>query len=401
MRAPGVEVPEWLVALIGRLLEKSPDKRPATMDDVLRALADGAARSDLEPSRRTSSSALTPSPSSLSQPSLAPRSRRGPPFVLAGVLASATALALFLTVWYRFIWHQFCSNIPCLSIPAKLRQPLVPWLTPISNMDRLYHTMTNDSGSAYLRRNGQWTHHLPIVQRRPSRSTVAYSQRGRHIPRPPSHECYPLLLTTNLIGKKVVGKIHKRTPTIKHTNLQAYLQSLPTWEAQLFSKITITDEFIQLVSTTSSSRLFLVSDGSVKNGQGTYGWCIASSNENLADGSGFAYGDHQWMASSRAEAFGKLTASRLLQHDFHYFNTPIPALQFTIVSLCDNKSCNKRLMSLRDKPTQHDLADWLLRLRLLRQLKMTSFEMEHHFCDDSASASLAVTSQPNSFKIKL
>jgi len=107
------------------------------------------------------------------------------------------------------------------------------------------------------------------------------------------------------------------------------------------------------VSTTSSSRLFLVSDGSVKNGQGTYGWCIASSKGNLEDGSGFAYGDHQCMAFSRAEAFGKLTASRFLQHAFHYFNTPILALQFTIVSLCDNKSCKKRLMSLRNKPNQH------------------------------------------------
>ncbi len=86
--------------------------------------------------------------------------------------------------------------------------------------------------------------------------------------------------------------------------------------------------------------LILVSDGSVRNNRGAFGWVLAlPDGTRLAEGQGPAYG-HE-ISLFRAEAYVMLSALRYIHHIAKHYNVPLP-LKFRLC--CDNKGLIERVM---------------------------------------------------------
>ena len=68
--------------------------------------------------------------------------------------------------------------------------------------------------------------------------------------------------------------------TIYPQTFSEFLDSLEQWESELFSrwKLTLTTTITQVLMSIREEDIIIASDGSVKNGIGTYGWVIATKN---------------------------------------------------------------------------------------------------------------------------
>jgi hypothetical protein len=87
-------------------------------------------------------------------------------------------------------------------------------------------------------------------------------------------------------------------------------------------------------SIIQSDATYMVSDGRLVNGYGSFGWIIANESE-LIKGRGKAEGFQELMQSFRAEGYGMLAALQYLWHAFKYSNIT-PATPKTINCCCKN-----------------------------------------------------------------
>ena len=116
---------------------------------------------------------------------------------------------------------------------------------------------------------------------------------------------------------------------------ETYRATLQPWEQNLMKHITILcgeDELKHMLSSTDTI-LNCVSDGSVANSIGTYGWVLAIKGNHLVSGYGGVPGFP--LSSLRSEACGKLAWLTWLVHYSTFHNVTIHC---KIMSYCDNKA---------------------------------------------------------------
>jgi hypothetical protein len=89
-----------------------------------------------------------------------------------------------------------------------------------------------------------------------------------------------------------------------------------------------------------SEQTYMVSDGGMVNGYGSYGWIIAN-DDKLTRGQGEAEGAEELMQSFRAEEYGMLAALRYIVHAFTYTDN-WPETNKTIHMYCDNLALVQR-----------------------------------------------------------
>lgn len=138
----------------------------------------------------------------------------------------------------------------------------------------------------------------------------------------PTSTCIPVKVHIRLDGtitlthqpKRVPGKL----PTIPrpHKTFQSYISSLPAWEKWLLEGITMHHhpyEIMHLLSKMDPTKsALLVSDGSQKGNQITYGWVFGTSEHVVyAEHSGSGHGEP---TSHRAECWGMLSGVLFLHH---------------------------------------------------------------------------------------
>jgi hypothetical protein len=120
-------------------------------------------------------------------------------------------------------------------------------------------------------------------------------------------------------------------PTIK--DFPSYIQALPAWEKQMLENFKEVDHqgppLIQLLQTQGGlSKLTIGSDGGAIphgpfKGYGSLGWCICTKHTLLWRGQGPVRG-YPDNPSFRTEAYAMLTFLRLIIHQYHFWEVPIP-----------------------------------------------------------------------------
>ena len=135
-------------------------------------------------------------------------------------------------------------------------------------------------------------------------------------------------------------------PTRKPTSLRALIDNLPEHLRRALGEITIPeDEFSSLAYQVSTGRAILVSDGSVKRGQGSSAWRIAfrrSARQCDAHAAAPCDGDPSTMSSYRAELNGLLGGLIFTTLLLRYHQFPIPE-DGTFEVHCDNTSAIEAL----------------------------------------------------------
>jgi hypothetical protein len=231
--------------------------------------------------------------------------------------------------WKRFLQAQ------CRAPQFTLHQPLGAWIeTPSQQQWIAYYDSSSDRIHACM--DGRWhiyPHH--------TKHRRYWACNGSPIP---SESDKTSLIPLDIIAihqhsihVSIPGHI---TPSTVQTNLAEpntwndYVSSLHTWENNLIKNVqhtsTTTLQHILLQATT----LFIVSDGSVKADQGTFGWVMASNNEVICTNHGQLPSNS--MNSFRAECGGILSWLVLLRHYTKYFR--ITQSPCTIKPYCDNST---------------------------------------------------------------
>jgi hypothetical protein len=123
-----------------------------------------------------------------------------------------------------------------------------------------------------------------------------------------SNQILPVLHTGYRVTKQP-AKSQQDTPEISELDsFNKYIESLQDWERNLLRKIGNTrnvDDMVQ--SIIQSDTAYMVSDGGLVNGYGSFGWIIANETE-LIKGRGKAEGLQDLMQSFRAKGYGMLAA---------------------------------------------------------------------------------------------
>jgi hypothetical protein len=121
-----------------------------------------------------------------------------------------------------------------------------------------------------------------------------------------------------------------------------YIDQLEDWERNLLrttGNVRDTKDITTRIIT--SDKTYMVSDGGMANGYGSYGWIIANEDE-ITKGSGEAEGAKELMQSFRAEGYGMLAALRYILHAFKYTDN-WPEKATTIHMYCDNLPLIQRI----------------------------------------------------------
>jgi hypothetical protein len=121
-----------------------------------------------------------------------------------------------------------------------------------------------------------------------------------------------------------------------------YVDQLDDWERNLLRTTGNIRDTAEITSQIIlSDKTYMVSDGGMINGYGSYGWIIANDDE-ITKGRGEAEGAQHLMQSFRAEGYGMLAALRYLLHAFTY-TTNWPTNNKTIHIFCDNLALIQRI----------------------------------------------------------
>jgi hypothetical protein len=211
-------------------------------------------------------------------------------------------------------------------------------------------------------------------------------------------------------------------PTPVYHTFHAYLQSLDTWETELFADITMhrrETELIDLMVNTQPGeveganvaigtkfQLIGVSDGSVMRFS-TFGWvcCLATGEEEIVACAGPVFGAKP--SSFRAEAYGMLSLVRFLYRLFKYYNR-MEELQ-TLFG-CDNKGLLQRTQSLTNQsfanPSTTMAPDWDIVQAIVHTFRLLPVlpEITHvkgHQDDTEALANLSFLARSNCAADKL
>jgi hypothetical protein len=108
---------------------------------------------------------------------------------------------------------------------------------------------------------------------------------------------------------------------------------LPAWEKRILTNVTELDDMRSRLGTTE---ITMACDGSVIEGNGSFGWAIGSESTTYWEGNGPADGSPLCMSSQRAELTGMLAGLRFLHHFALFHN--ITHCSRPVVIVCDNKS---------------------------------------------------------------
>jgi hypothetical protein len=235
---------------------------------------------------------------------------------------------------HRKTWSKFLQSL-CKPNSHNLQTPLGPWIRSISKQQWL---------AFYDSSNDQIITCIDLVWK----TYKQYSTQRRYWtcinPSEPfsgdTHGLIPLdivLAHRSLIRVSIPSQMSIITPLIPiHTTWFMYLASLPQWEQDLLKSI-------QRGSSQTSFRtrlradhtsIHIVSDGSFLNGNGTFGWIIASSDEILFSNSGHIA--HPSSSPFRSECFGILSWLVFIKHYMIYFQ--VPSSWCTMTPYCDNLS---------------------------------------------------------------
>ena len=193
-----------------------------------------------------------------------------------------------------------------------------------------------------------------------------------------SHETHARNLYLRLSQAHPLLRVRLRPPTSFHQ----YVTTLQDWERDLLTGITFElqpyeiHHNIQALPIAAS--LYLVSDGSQKRHQLSYGWVYGTSNGVVyAEQSGRGYGTP---TSHRAEGWGMLSGALFLAHLHQYINMsqPPPLLSTPLQFYSDNNGLvqriNKRRQYKSSYPNSTLEPDW----DIIEQIYSTSQLIPHY-----------------------
>ena len=238
------------------------------------------------------------------------------------------------------VWKNALQQV--LSIDGKsrkLRQSLGKWTLPQKCTKQEWNWYFDpDKGNLIERReNGfqihQATEHPRQFESKPS--TTIQSLPTDAVP-----------VTTKDFRIASIPEKYDCTNTVTENNVpttfEDYVDKLDTWERNLLQTTgNVRDTKDVTERIVSSEKTYMVSDGGMINGYGSYGWIIANDDE-LTRGRGEAEGAEELMQSFRAEGYGMLAVLRYIHHAFT-FTGNWPTSNKIIHMYCDNLALIQRI----------------------------------------------------------
>ena len=284
---------------------------------------------------------------------------------------------------YGFRYWMYCLKHCCgMDTAGQLLQPLGNWtVTPTQSNSRWETYMSLDSKYLFYKSNEGYNSHAPVYQRS---QTCRYSKEQTDTILVLPDDAIPVDLIFKVSSYEVNHKNIKGiyvpivTPPI---DFHDFVQQTPAWSHDLLFNYTM-DNVIKLQTNLQdpSNSLTMVSDGGLKNGQGTYGVVIADPTSILIQNNGIAHGHPDINSSFRAESYGMLCGSHTIKSIVTYHKlsiTPNKKLQIFSDNLGLITRINKHLyskMELRD----FGASDIDLELQILseiRDLRLLGFQI--------------------------
>jgi hypothetical protein len=233
-----------------------------------------------------------------------------------------------IRVWKRFLKSQ------CTALQYTLRQPLGSWIDVISQQ-RWTAYFNPTQNLITMNMDGRWYSYQHTQQRR------YWTCAGPATPAESDHShCIPVDITkihpqhTHVsIPRPIILTVRPPSPTTAAT-WKEYVQCLPTWEHSLIKNIRQVSATKLGTILSQATTLYIVSDGSVRSNDGTFGWVMSTATELLCTNYGRLPSDS--MNSFRAECGGILSWLVFLTHYTTYFQ--ILQSPCTIRPFCDNQS---------------------------------------------------------------
>jgi hypothetical protein len=233
------------------------------------------------------------------------------------------------------LWQK-ALRLTVRNVSGRLYKPLGSWNRDI-DPDWIYYLSTTDN-YLYQSQDNVWTRYAPIRLG----ITQTYN-KTRHISEPPNLP-YP---ANPKVGNKHYTCHHscsKRLPQLRHnsptwTNLEEFLDAhMHTWERHLLSDIEETQGGMTLADALRLGLdIWLVTDGGDTDGNGYYGWVIATNTHILVRGKDLSPGNQEQNESLRSESTAYLSSG--LRFLVHYKNYHQLTLELSNkFHFCDNKS---------------------------------------------------------------
>eukprot|EP00957_Ditylum_brightwellii_P039776 3011264-Ditylum_brightwellii.AAC.1 len=103
------------------------------------------------------------------------------------------------------------------------------------------------------------------------------------------------------------------------------MTTLSMWEQRLLehTKATNTSYGSMKAHIELGDKLWIVTGGGLKRGDGYYGWVIATDTNILWEGRGYVQSNAELVKSLRTEGMAHLAAATFLKHYSWYYNTTI------------------------------------------------------------------------------
>jgi hypothetical protein len=240
-------------------------------------------------------------------------------------------------------WRAWKTAImTTLSIDGKsrqLRQPLGPWT--INNKQSRQEWdwyMDTTTDIMYKRTTNRYTTH----QWKEAKGYL-YNEESKEIVSQVPITALPVSQNEYRVTKQPVKSYQDAPAITEPDSFNKYIDSLQDWERNLLRKTGNTRNVEDMVqSIIQSDTTYMVSNGGLVNGYGSFGWIIANKTE-LIKGRGEAEGFQELMQSFRAEGYGMLAALRYLWHAFKYSNITPATAPKTINCYCDNLGLIQRI----------------------------------------------------------
>jgi ribonuclease HI len=245
----------------------------------------------------------------------------------------------------------------------RLRKPLGKWLHPFHKLKRSWkhaYSPSQDAIYSYVGNNQYSVHDDNVSTGRDAESYPIFRRSFKKTVFKLPLDCEPtgVIMTDETISLKRKGLmgVHRGVAsyTPKVPARPEWAEHLPDWEWEILrctqpcrargiSRHSKVAGDIEVASRKSDEpnykRMLIVSDGSVRNNRGAFGWVLAlPDGTRLVEGQGPAYGYE--ISSFRAEAYGMLSALRYIHHIAKHYNVPLP-LKFRLC--CDNQGLIKRV----------------------------------------------------------
>jgi hypothetical protein len=241
------------------------------------------------------------------------------------------------TAWK--IWTLALQKTICTQ-SGKLKETLGKWN---HDNNKVWNSvLSSETGKLYTRQpNNTWKQHE--IAKRGLITQFEISGKAAPLPR----DAYPILPK---IGKNTLichkSKSTTQLPPIERETSSTFKEYLRNktepWEQPLLADIREMTNGVLLLYTLLAigTRLFFVTDGGDTDGDGYFGWVLATDTEILWTGSGLSPGNKSLNESLRSESTAYLSILRFLLHYHRFYQITLqmsPKIHF-----CDNKSLVSR-----------------------------------------------------------